>query len=95
MPANQKYLSQSPWLKYGKLSAALFGSFIAAIAVHLALAAWFDLIIVVGASMFSFFILWVGLMLIAYWIRRVWQVWGLLAVLIVLSVVAIYASPFF
>ncbi|MEM9675426.1 MAG: hypothetical protein AAF992_22735 [Bacteroidota bacterium] len=92
MPANTKYLTQSPWIKFGRLSAAILGSLIAAVAFHLALAAWLDPAIVFGTSIFTIFILWTGLMLVTYWLRKVWQVWSLLLLLIGVSSLMIYLN---
>ncbi|MEL6483291.1 MAG: hypothetical protein AAFU57_13625 [Bacteroidota bacterium] len=95
MPANRKYLSTSPLTKCNRLTAGLLGSFLASLAFHLALTAWLELDIVLTISIFSFFIVWIGLMLIAYWIRKVWQVWALILMITLVSLGAIYlAMPF-
>ncbi|MGM8360647.1 hypothetical protein ACSV4D_01890 [Flavobacterium sp. ARAG 55.4] len=50
MPANKKYLSQSPWFKLGKLSAAILGSLMASVMLHAALAVWTDRDIVMATA---------------------------------------------
>lgn len=90
MPANPKYLTTSGWIKFGKISAAIFGSLIATVSFHLALATWLNPSIVWGTSIFSLFILWAGLILVTYWVRKVWQIWGILFLISATSIITIY-----
>ncbi len=90
MPAHKKYLLRSPWAKFGKISAAIVGGFFASVFLHLALALWSNLHIVLVTSTFSVFIVWVLLMLMVYWIRSTWRAWGVLSLMIALSSLMIY-----
>lgn len=90
MPANTKYLTQSPWIKFGKLTACVVGSLATTIAFYMALGSWFDRAIVMGTFMYSSFMVWTGLMLVVYWLPKIWQAWGLLLLLIVVSFAVIY-----
>ena len=90
MPAHKKYLSNSPWFKLGKLSAAILGGLVASISLHLALATWMDKRIVVPTAIFSSFLVWVLFMLLTYWIRKVLHVWMLLGGIIIISAIAIH-----
>ncbi|WP_192348550.1 hypothetical protein [Algoriphagus sp. Y33] len=90
MPANKKYLTQSPWIKLGKLSAAVVGGLLASVGFHMALAIWIDRALVLTAAVYSVFIIWVGLMLVSYWVPRVWQAWGLMVLIVLISALAIY-----
>ncbi|MEM9987304.1 MAG: hypothetical protein AAF804_19600, partial [Bacteroidota bacterium] len=58
-------------------------------AVHLALAAWLDVALVYATSFYTILILWIGLMLLSYWVPKVWQAWGLILAIILASVGAI------
>ncbi|WP_057940158.1 hypothetical protein [Algoriphagus resistens] len=90
MPANKKYLSQSPWIKFGKLSAAIVGGLLASVSFHMALAIWTDRTVILPTAVYTAFIIWVGLMLVSYWVPRVWQAWGLMALIALISALAIY-----
>lgn len=90
MPANKKYLTQSPWIKLGKLSAATLGSLLASLGLHLALAVWLDRSVIIPIAIYTGFITWVALMILAYWIPKVWQAWAMMAGIMTLSVMAIY-----
>lgn len=90
MPANKKYLTQSRWVKTGKLSAAILGSLLASVSLHMALAIWTDRAVVIPTAVYSGFILWVGLMVVSYWVPKVWQAWGLIAGIVLVSALAIY-----
>lgn len=90
MPANTKYLTQSPWIKLGKLSACILGCLVTTLSIFIALATWFDRTAVMGTFMYSSFMVWTGLMLAVYWLPKVWQVWGLLLLLTGVSIVATY-----
>lgn len=90
MPANKKYLIKSPWIKFSKLMAAILGGFIVSIAIHLALALWIDLSLVLVTSIFSVFIIWAVLMLVVYWMKSPLKAWGLLLLTLIICSAAIY-----
>ncbi|MEM1120721.1 MAG: hypothetical protein AAGJ18_09750 [Bacteroidota bacterium] len=90
MPANTKYLLQSPWARTSKIIAAIFGCLIASIVVHLALALWVDLSTFLSISIYGTFILWVAFILTIYWIKSPWKSWGMLLAVIAIGSVAIY-----
>lgn len=75
MPANPKYLTQSKWQRFVKITAAIIGGYLVSISFHLALATWLnraDVIITMG---FSGFILWVALMIVAFLAKKGWKIW--------------------
>lgn len=78
MPANKKYLAQSPWIKLGKLSAAILGGYIASLSLHMALAMWVDRKVVIPTAVYTTFLVWVTFMVIVYWVPRVWHAWALI-----------------
>lgn len=77
MPANKKYLTASPWQKAAKLTAGFIGGFILSSAFHTAVAAWWGRAEVVATSGFSLFLLWAGLMIVAFFAKNGWKLWGL------------------
>ena len=88
MPANKKYLTPSPWQRFAKISAAIIGGLMVAVTFHMALASWFDHVVVIITSTFSTFMLWAVLMVLAFLAKNGWKVWGLyLLISIVLGTV--------
>ncbi|HET8736332.1 MAG TPA: hypothetical protein VFM69_07020 [Pricia sp.] len=75
MPANKKYLTKSPWQRFAKISAAILGSWLVTVLLHLALAGWFDRQTVLITSTYSTFILWAALMILAFLGKNGWKVW--------------------
>ncbi|MEC3965229.1 hypothetical protein [Flagellimonas halotolerans] len=90
MPANKKYLTPSPWQRFAKISAAIFGGFIVAIMFHMALASWFDHVAVIITSTFSAFVLWAVLMVVAFMGKNGWKVWGIYLLASIVLGVACY-----
>ena len=88
MPANKKYLTPSPWQQFAKISAAIIGGLMVAVTFHMALASWFDHVVVIITSTFSTFMLWAVLMVLAFLAKNGWKIWGLyLLISIVLGAV--------
>lgn len=75
MPANTKYLTKSPWQRFAKISAGILGGYLLTTCLHLTLAVWFDPATVLITSTFTAFILWAGLMILAFLARNGWKVW--------------------
>ncbi|MEM9361358.1 MAG: hypothetical protein AAGA43_01935 [Bacteroidota bacterium] len=89
MPANKKYLLKTKLGRTSKVIAAFLGSMIASISLHLALAFWLGFTYVIPTSIYSIFIVWVGFMLLVYWIKKPWKSWVMLLSVILASVVGI------
>lgn len=70
--------------------AAILGSLMSSISLHMALAVWIDRAVVVPTAAYTGFFFWVALMIITYWIPRVWQAWMLMAGIVLVSWIAIY-----
>jgi len=77
MPANSKYLTASPWQRFGKITAGILGGYGVTMAIHLALAAWCKHTIVLISATFTGFIGWVAFMILAFYARSGWKIWGL------------------
>ena len=94
MPANPKYLTTSPWLRFAKISAGLAGGYLLTTCLHLALAAWFDPATVLITSTFTTFILWAVIMVLAFLARNGWIAWGfILLASIVCTLVFLLGNP--
>jgi hypothetical protein len=76
MPANPKYLTQSKWQRFAKITAAILGGYFVSVTFHLALASWFNRANILMTMAFTGFILWVALMVIAFLAKSGWKIWG-------------------
>lgn len=95
MPANPKYLTQSNWQRFAKITAAILGGYLVSISFHLALASWFNRANVVVTMIFSGFILWVTLMVVAFLAKNGWKMWLLYLGLSMLFLGLMYAGQAF
>lgn len=91
MPANPKYLTQSKWQKFAKLSAGILGGYLISALLHMV----FILLLpfhkeALVSSTFSLFIVWVVLLIIPYLFKNGWKVWGLYVVAILFLSVLFY-----
>lgn len=77
MPAKEKYLS-SGWSRFSKVTAAILGGYLVTMLIHIAAAKIpeddTNLII---TTAYSSFLMWVGFMILAFFIKKAWQVWTL------------------
>ena len=76
MPANKKYLTQSKWQRFAKISAGFIGGYMVTIAVHMAFAIWLSNKNTVISMSYSGFILWTTLLIIAFIPKNGWKTWG-------------------
>jgi len=90
MPANPKYLTQSKWQRFAKITAAILGGYFVSVTFHLALAAWINRANILMTMAFSGFILWVALMVIAFLAKNGLKIWGLYILLTLLFSFLIY-----
>jgi len=75
MPANPKYLSNK-WQRAGKVSAAILGGFIVTTAVHMSIGILLeDKTGLVLTSIWSSWVMWIALMLVAFSFKKAWKVW--------------------
>jgi hypothetical protein len=95
MPANAKYLTTSPWQRFGKISASILGGYMVAMSFHMALAAWVNHVNVLITSTFSGFILWASLMILAFLSKSVWRIWLLYLLLTILFTAVSYLGKFY
>ncbi|RYY54047.1 MAG: hypothetical protein EOO09_15815 [Chitinophagaceae bacterium] len=88
MPANKKYLS-TPGQRVLKISAALPGGYMVTTSFHLFLMAFTSPGPVILTMNFSTWLLWAGLMILAFLAKNGWKIWGwyLIATLV-------FASPY-
>lgn len=90
MPANPKYLTQSKWQRFAKITAAILGGYFVSVTFHLALASWFSRPEILMTMAFSGFILWVVLMVLAFLAKSGWKIWGIYLLLTVAFSLFIY-----
>jgi hypothetical protein len=90
MPANPKYLTQSKWQLFAKITAAILGGYFVSVTFHLALASWLSRANVLMTMAFSGFILWVALMVVAFLAKSGWKIWGIYLLLTLVFSLFIY-----
>lgn len=90
MPANPKYLTQSKWQRFAKITAAILGGYFVSVTFHLALASWLNRANVLMTMAFSGFILWVALMVVAFLAKSGWKIWGIYILLTLVFSLFIY-----
>lgn len=91
MPANLKYLS-SPSQRFAKITAGFFGGYMVSISFHLLLAGWLAREIVIITMTFTGFLLWCGLLVLAFIAKRGWVIWGLYLGISLLCSLGIYLA---
>jgi hypothetical protein len=90
MPANPKYLTQSKWQRFLKITAAILGGYFVSVSFHLALASWLNRANVLITMAYSGFIVWVALMIIAFLAKNGWKIWGIYLLLTLIFCGIIY-----
>ncbi|WP_459210292.1 hypothetical protein [Aquimarina rhabdastrellae] len=91
MPANPKYLTSSNSQKFAKLSAGILGGYVLSAMLHMVLALWvFDHKQVLITSVYSLFLIWMIFLIIPYFSKNGWKVWGVYLFFIIISAVLIY-----
>ncbi|MDT7830447.1 hypothetical protein RQM65_17395 [Pricia sp. S334] len=76
MPANKKYLTQSPALRFAKISAGFVGGYMVTQALHMLLIKWWSTASAIITLQFAGFALWAILMILAFLSKNVWITWG-------------------
>jgi len=91
MPAKKKYLS-GPWQRLSKVLAAILGGYLATMLLHMAVATSVpnDTPVVLTTA-YSAFSLWVGFMVLTFFMKKAWHAWGLFILISGFSLVLIYA----
>ncbi|MEL1241176.1 hypothetical protein [Flavobacterium flavipallidum] len=93
MPANPKYLTQSKWQRFAKITAAILGGYLVSISFHLAVGSWFNKANTIITMAFSAFILWVALMILAFLAKNGWKIWLVYLTLSLLFLAVSYIGP--
>ncbi|MEM6804661.1 MAG: hypothetical protein AAF696_24895 [Bacteroidota bacterium] len=85
MPAKAKYLS-SGWNRFSRVTAAILGTYAATVFLHMAIAdAVVDDTPVLLTSTFSTFMVWCGLMVMVFMIKKTWLSWAILLGIVLIS----------
>lgn len=90
MPANKKHLTQSTLHKTLKVTAAILGGYLLTLAVHLCLSLIIPKDELIMTMAFSGFILWPGLMILAFLAKNGWKVWGFYLLLSFIFLIPVY-----
>ncbi len=90
MPANKKHLNKSGWNRFARIAAGFLGGFFLTTTFHLVLALWIDRPNVLITSAFTGFILWAGLFIVAFLIKKARHVWSLYLGLILIFSAILY-----
>ena len=94
MPANPKYLTNSPWQKCAKLTAGILGGYIVSALFHIALALLIDLKYALLSSIYTLYILWCVLIIVSFLFKNGWKAWLIyLLITLVLGVVIYFLKP--
>ena len=75
MPANKKYLNKSGFDKFLKITAGLVLGYSVNLLFFTLLAHYFKVVDILETLRFTGFIVWAGLLLIAFLMKKGWQVW--------------------
>lgn len=90
MPANKKYLTKSGWQRFAKITAGFFGGYMVTVTLFMALAFWTDHKAILLTLRFGGFMLWVGLLIVAFLAKNAWKIWGIYLFLTCLFAAIIY-----
>lgn len=90
MPANKKYLTKSRSQRFAKISAGLVGGYLVTESLHIALAFWVNHVNVLMTLRYGGFILWVGLLILAFLAKNGWKIWGIYLLLSLFFCILIY-----
>lgn len=83
MPANPKYLTSSGWQRFAKISAGFLGGYLVSASLHMALALWLpDHKIILITSVYTLFLVWMVFMILPFFSKNGWRIWGYYLVLI-------------
>lgn len=94
MPANPKYLS-SNWQRFAKITAGFIGGYLVSVSFHMALAFWINHVNIIITGAFTAFIVWAGLMVLAFLAKNGWKIWGIYLLLTLLFSATIYLSKIY
>jgi len=95
MPANKKYLA-TPKQQFLKTTAAILGGYLVSTTFHMALVFFFNPVTVIITSSYSSFLLWVGLMVVAFLAKNGWKIWALYIILSLLfSTIIFFGKLYF
>ncbi len=90
MPANKKYLTKSPWQRFAKITAGFIGGYLVTLSLFMTLSFWLDHRAVLLTLRAVGFMLWAGLLIVAFLAKNGWKVWGLYLLVTLLFALLIY-----
>lgn len=95
MSVNKKYLTQSKWQRFAKISAGILGGFLVSTSVHLAFASFVQedsVLLILSTFSFTVFLVWLPLMLLPFYFENGWKCWLWYVKFIVIFSVIIYVG---
>lgn len=92
MPANKKYLTPTFIHRFSRITAGLVGGYLVTVSFFLALSFYFQKVSVLFTLVFGGFLIWVGLMIVAFIAKNGWKIWGLYLLLTLLFSAIIYLN---
>lgn len=92
MPANKKYFS-SPLQRVAKITAGLVGGYAVTVSFFLMLSLWIDRQSVFFALVFAGFLLWCGLLILAFLAQNGWKIWAVYLAVTGLFSLIFYLNP--
>ncbi|PZX56571.1 hypothetical protein [Algoriphagus chordae] len=92
MPANKKHLTPTFLHRFSRITAGLVGGYLVTVSFFLALSFWLDKASVLFTLVFGGFLLWVGLMIVAFIAKSGWKIWGIYLLLTLCFSAIIYLN---
>lgn len=77
MPANKKHLNPNFLHRFTRISAGLIGGYFVTVSFFLALSYVLDKVAVLFTLVFGGFLLWVGLLIVAFIAKKGWKIWAI------------------
>lgn len=90
MPANKKYLLNTPLGRASKVLAAILGGVLVTSLLHILAGLLWNPEVVVLSMLFTFPMLWVVLITMVYWVKKPQKAWSIILVVSLLGGLAIY-----
>ena len=92
MPANKKYLTPTFLHRFGRITAGFVGGYLVTVSFFLALSFYFEKVSVLFTLVFGGFLVWVGLMILAFIANSGWKIWGIYLLLTLFFSAIIYLN---
>lgn len=92
MPANKKYLTPTFLHRFIRITAGFIGGYLVTVSFFIALSFYFDKVSVLFTLVFGGFLVWVGLMIVAFIAKSGWKIWGIYLLLTLFFSAIVYLN---